>query len=164
MGTSALGYMSGTGQEFNSSVVSSAQESTDIYRNGPQVWNGASMPRFCRTAAQNIAVSACSCTHGMEKEQGHQRQAPLLEKQPSPFPPAPQEPISTPAWGWGSLSQDCSPQRLAMGQSQDNGHKLTTAPGDGDDVLGRGRAAVDLPIFNAALGLSEVFKGAVDSR
>lgn len=31
------------------------------------------------------------------------------------------------------------------------GHKLTAAPGDGDDVLGRGRAAVDLAILNAAL-------------
>lgn len=43
------------------------------------------------------------------------------------------------------------------------GHKLTTASSDGDDVLGRGRAAVDLPILNAALRLGEVFEGAVDS-
>lgn len=41
--------------------------------------------------------------------------------------------------------------------------ELTAAPGDGDDILGRGRAAVDLPILNAALGLGEVFKGAVNS-
>lgn len=42
-------------------------------------------------------------------------------------------------------------------------HKLTAAPGDGDDILGRGRAAVDLPILNATLRLGEVFKGAVHS-
>lgn len=128
------------------------------------------MHRLCRTAALHITVSACSCTHGLEKSKDIK--ASLLEKQQCPFTgeAAMSFYSSTPrthfhpAWGWGSLPQDCSPQRLPMGQSQDKGHKLTTAPGDGNDVPGRWRAAVDLPIFNAALGLSEVFKGAVDSR
>lgn len=53
---------------------------------------------------------------------------------------------------------------MVLGFLPTPGHKLTAAPSDGDDVLGRGRAAIDLSVFNAALGLGEVFKGAVDSR
>jgi len=67
--------------------------------------------------------------------------------------------LSSSTLGYGAASGT----RFVLGFLPTPGQKLTAAPGDGDDVLGRGRAAVDLPIFNATLRLGEVFKGAVDS-
>lgn len=124
----ALGYESGTGGEL---TVPRPAVSIDIYRNCPQVWNEAGMHRLCSTAALNITVSACSCTHGLEKSKDIK--APLLEKQQCPFTPAPQEPTSTLLgagdhchrtvllsiclWGKAKTKDTSSPRPLVMGMT-----------------------------------------------
>lgn len=126
-------YKSSTGEDFNSSMVSSAQESIDIYRNGPEVWNEASMPRFCRTAALNITVSACSCTHGLEKSKDikgkhhswRSSNVLLLQHPKNPFPPLfgagdhchRTVLLSACLWGKAKTKDTSSPRPLVMGMT-----------------------------------------------
>lgn len=121
------------------------------------LWVGSDLKDYLVSSSKPIAIGCVLATLSMVWRR--------LKKQPpmssNSFSYIPRTRVGFRSRDWDHDTEGLSSSTSACGEIHGTtfvsgffatlGHKLTAAPGDGDDILGRGRAAVDLPILNAAL-------------